>query len=177
MKRRSSGTSTWSGNLAVRRLEAVGQLVFEHVRHGDEFDRRAADRQGVGRRAGAAAAAADERHFGRVILRRVDEGNLNAGQCGDGGGGLEKLTTGGSDAEGVFHKGGAGTVRAGSGFVNPRRREMSVGAAEIGHCRRGEIRQNMRYAFPPLYDLRFGPAYFRGFRRGKTDKSAEPVAR
>ena len=83
---------------------------------------RAGDREGVGRGAGAAAAAADEGDLHGIIFGGVDEGNIDARECGDGGGGFEKLTTGGGGREGVFHG------KRGNGASGPDGRVNAGGA-------------------------------------------------
>ena len=67
--------------LLLQLLEASLETVLKDVGHGDQFDRAAGGGQGVGRRAGAAPAAADQRdpnriaaggvgHAGRIELQR-----------------------------------------------------------------------------------------------------------
>jgi hypothetical protein len=88
---------------ATQRTKAALELVLEDVGHGHEFDRRAADGKCIGGSAGATTAATDERDFGGVIFGSVDEGDLDAGQCGSGGGGFEETATRGTSREGIIH--------------------------------------------------------------------------
>ena len=62
------------GELLLELLVAAAEAVLEDVGHGDQLDRPLLDRQGVGRRAGAAAAAADQGHLDRVVLGGMDGG-------------------------------------------------------------------------------------------------------
>ncbi len=47
----------------VERVVTSLEFGIEYVGHGDELDRTTLGRQGIGRRAGAAAAAADQGHL------------------------------------------------------------------------------------------------------------------
>ena len=63
-------------HLVVTSLEPV----IEHIGHGDQFDRTGLDGKGIGRGAGAPAAAADQGNLDRVVLRRMDARNGDSRQ-------------------------------------------------------------------------------------------------
>ncbi len=74
---------------------AAAEAILEDVGQGHELQ-ALVGRQRVGRRAGAASAAADQDHLDRVVLPRVDAWNDRAGQGRSGGdlaGGFQELAT------------------------------------------------------------------------------------
>ena len=84
------------GELLLQLRVAAVEAVLEDVGHGHQLDRAVLGRQGVGRRAGAAAAAADQGHLDRVVLGGVDGRNGDPRQGrgrGDLAGVLQKLAT------------------------------------------------------------------------------------
>ena len=58
--------------LLLQILVTAREPVLEGIGHGHELDRTVLHRQGVGRGAGAPAAATDQRNLNRVVLRGVD---------------------------------------------------------------------------------------------------------
>ena len=83
------------GVFAFQRVVSGLQARCEDIGHGDEFDGAGVDGEGVGRRAGAATAAADERDLNRVGALRVYVGQGHAGERrdrGELGAGFQKFT-------------------------------------------------------------------------------------
>ena len=74
----------------------VVEPILKDVGHGDELDGAVLDRHGIGRRAGASAAATDQGHADGVVFGGMDLRNDDARQGrgrGDLAGVLQKLTT------------------------------------------------------------------------------------